>query len=352
MSIVRSVLLLLVGLALVAVWGASAAANFAHGVQQSGHSPYWWVFGLASAGLDVLKAVALFGLVAAWRKSHYLAVVACLLVWTFTTAWGVRSCTGFVATILTDTASERDMHTVADKSLSKQIDDQVAQIIKLQDVKLRSRPADWDRIEGEIGRTEARLNRLRIQARTEPTVGKASPLGALLKRYGIEEDTFQLGTSIVFLLALEVAASLGLMAFAPMFGREHEEMATEITQDFIAPTPTLPPRGCGERPRSRLLRPRKAPSKTDSPLRVQALGLLQALEDKHGEGASVASAEVFKAYLALTRVRGWTGMTSLKLGQQLALLGVGKDRDEERKTYYVLPTAREKARERGAGLPT
>ena len=53
MSIIRPLLLGLLGLALAAIWVGSAAANFAHGIQLAGHSPYWLVFGLVSGSADV-----------------------------------------------------------------------------------------------------------------------------------------------------------------------------------------------------------------------------------------------------------------------------------------------------------
>ena len=345
MSIVRYGLLALVGIALLSVWGASAAGNFAHGVQLAGHSPYWWVFGLASASMDVLKASSLLALVPAYRIRWWGAVVACLLVWAVTTAWGVRSCAGFIATTLSDTASGRNMHSVADGSLKKQIDDQVAQITKLQDLKMKAPARDWDRIEAEIGRVDSYLEKLRKRARDTQTVGDSDPTSKLLERW-VDKDNTNMGTVLLFLLGIEICASLGLVAFRPFYGSRATEVENHLTRAASdAREATTPPhKGEG-----------KLKLVPASPLRVQALELLAQLEVKRGMGSAVWTADVWTVYLALAKERQWQPMASRKLGQQLALLGVTKtDADSQKRKYYVLPTAREKAaRKRGReeGLP-
>jgi hypothetical protein len=352
LSIVKQGLLGIIGLALGAIWLASAAANFAHGTQLAGNSPYWWIWGLASAGLDVVKAGALIGCVAAWRKGTYLAVLACLLTWTVTTGWGIRSCMGFVATTLEDTVSGRTMHTVADRSLTRQIDDQVGQVTKLQDLKMKAPPRDWERIEAEIGRVEDRLEKLRKRARDTQTVGAADPTGALLDRW-IDPRNTRIGTAVLFLLAVEICASLGLVAFAPLFGTKHGELSQKLAEEAYAPmsTPDLPPPGEGDagvKQKLKLVPP--------GPLRLQALEQLARLEARYGPGAAVLTDEVFSSYMKLAKERGWEVMPPRKLGQQLVCLGVTKtDPDNQKRKFYVLPTANQKAKRKGGneegGLP-
>lgn len=337
MAIVRYILLLLIGLALGAIWLASAGANFAHGLQLAGYSPYWLVFGLASASADVLKAWVLIAGRSAWQHRRSGALVACALVWLLTTAWGIRSCWGFIATTLSDTVASRSLHGVADKSLEKQIADQVERITKLQDLKVKSPPRDWDRIEGEIERTEKRVDGLRAKARGTQAAGAADASGDLLVAWlGGTEKGVQIGTAVLFMLLIEVCASLGFIAFAPMFGKERVEEVARAVPEVYTPIPhPIPSPLRGEAP---------IPS---SPLRLQARELLEQLEAKYGEGKAIVTAEVFALYRKLAQERGWTLMTSTKLGQQLALLGVTKsDKDDRRRVHYVLPTAREKAEKR------
>lgn len=333
MAIVRHCLLFLIGIALLAIWLASAGANFAHGLQIAGYSPYWLVFGLASASADVLKAWVLVSGRNAWVQRRKGALVACALVWALTTAWGIRSCWGFIATTLSDTVSSRSMHGVADKSLLRQIDDQVERITKLQDAKIKAPPRDWDRIEGEIQRTEARLETLRKQARTTQAVGAADASSDLLVAWlGGTEKQVQVGTALLFMLLIEVCASLGFIAFAPMFTAEERGMVSEAMPEMQLP-PAPPP----------LTPPHKGEGKEDRPLKLQAQELLRRLEYKYGEGQAIVTAEVFRLYRVLAEGQGWTPMTSTKLGQQLALLGVTRsDKDELKRVHYVLPTARER----------
>ena len=363
MSTVRHCLLLLIGLALGCVWLASAAGNFAHGTQLAGASPYWWVYGLASASADVLKATALLALTPAYRArwgffSKAWAIVALLLIFTLTLGWGVRSCAGFISTTLSDTVSTRAMHGVADKSLGKQIDDQVNQVTKLQDLKMRSPSRDWERIEGEIGRVEARLDALRNKARHESSAGAADPVGELLQTW-VDPKTTRLGTVVLLLLMVEAVASLGLMAFAPLLGIDYNKIADmlagnkppQIAQPRTpsprkggGPTPKREPKPKGERKRDRSVPP--------SDLRMQALELLGNLETKYGVGNTASMEDVFLFYLDLAGKHRWAKpMDRTKLGKQLFHVGVEKtDPDDRGRIYYQLPTAADKARLKAKGV--
>jgi hypothetical protein len=332
MAIVRWFLLALIGLALVAIWAASAGANFAHGLQIAGYSPYWLVFGLASASADVLKAWVLISGRSAWQQGRRGALLACALVWVLTTAWGVRSCWGFIATTLSDTVSSRTIQGVADTSLVKQIGDQVDRIIKLQDHKLKAPSRDWDRIEDEIKRTERRAEELRKQVRTTQAVGSADASGDLLVAWlGGSEKQVQIGTALLFMLLIEVCASLGFIAFAPMFTKKQIDEATEVVPEVEVPEPA---------PKLKLKPKKKKPS----PLREQAMGLLEHLESKYGEGHTISVTKTFSIYKRLAEERGWDAMVPRKLGQQLKELDVDKAEDEVTgEVYYVLPTSRQKA---------
>lgn len=347
MAIVRSGLLVLVGIALVGIWFGSAAANFAHGTQLAGHSPYWWVYGSVSAFADIIKAAALIGLVAAWRRVHVIAILACCLVWLVTTGWGIRSCLGFVATTLSDTISERGMHKVSDTSIAKQIEQQCGLVVSLQQDRLKASPSSWDRFQRAIDDADKRCNSMGDRARKTQTVGAADPVGALLARYGIDEKTTESATAFLFLVMVEICASMGLVAFSPLFAGEGGEGVREAAEAVAAPlmgalTPPPTPQGGGK--------PRRAPP-ASSPLRAQTKALLGQLEDKHGEGATILTGHVFAAYLALAGASKWNPkMTSVKLGRQLALLGVTRtDMDEQKRIFYVLPTARERKPERWEG---
>ncbi len=330
MAIVRWFLLGLIGLALVAIWAASAGANFAHGLQIAGHSPYWLVFGLASASADVLKAWVLISGRSAWQQARRGALLACALVWVLTTAWGVRSCWGFIATTLSDTVSSRTIQGVADTSLVKQIGDQVDRIIKLQDHKLKAPARDWDRIEDEIKRTERRAEELRKQVRGTQAVGAADASSDLLVAWlGGTERHVQIGTALLFMLLIEVCASLGFIAFAPMFTKKQVDKAVASVPAVEVPEPT-----------PKLKRKSK---KKPSPLREQAQGLLEHIESKYGEGHTVSVKKTFSVYKKLAEERGWDAMVPRKLGQQLKELDVDRVEDEDGQAYYVFPTSRQKA---------
>lgn len=352
MAIVRHILLLLVALALGCIWLASAAGNFAHGTQLAGASPYWWVYGLSSASADVLKATALLGLTPAWRArwgwgSRSCAVTALLLIFALSAGWGVRSSAGFISTTLSDTVSSRDLQGVADASLKTQIDNQVAQVTKLQDLKVKSPPSHWERIEGEIALVEKRIDKLRKQARNETGTGAADPLGDLLKRW-VEPDTTRLGTVILFLLLIEVVSSAGLMAFAPLLGIDYNKIADMLSGDQVQklerkrppprkveePAEPVEPALSTAGPKLRLV--------PQSPLRVQAIEFLDALTTKHGAGTAVPTHDVFDAYRAMAREKGWDAMASNKLGGQLQNLGVRKQGDAKAQ-FYVLPKAKREA---------
>ncbi len=334
MSTVRHILLGILGVALVAIWGASAAGNFAHGVQLSGSSPWWPVIGAASAASDVAKAWSLLGFAAAWHKRAAAAMMATAMIWLVTTLWGVIACTGFISTLLTDTASGRAMHGVADTSLHRQIDDQVSQVTKLQDFKLRAPARDWERIEGEIQRTESRLEGLRQRARVTPTVGAAEPFAALLlKRWGVDEDTFRLGKTVIFLLMVEICASMGFVAFAPLFGAKHEEIAEQITA--VPETKPAKPKKPGSKPGKVV----QLKAVKTSDWRLQTLELLAELEKAHKPGTAIETDIVYNLHVALAKKGNYKAMTSKILGHQLHYVDVTKDGpDALKRTFYVLPT--------------
>jgi hypothetical protein len=339
-TFVRRSLLGLIGVALAAIWLASAGANFGHGVQLASHSPYWWVFGLASASMDVIKASALVGLTAAWQRKRFsTAVVACLLLWVVAAAWGIKSCLGFVSTTLSDTVSERTMHGVADVSLKRQLDDQLTQVTKLQDAKVRAPAKDWDRIEAEIGRTEERISKLQRRAQEARTVGAADPVADMLH---VSEEMSRTLTAILFLAGVEICASLGLVGFLPLFGTRHDVAAKQLV------------RAAGAEPRSKRSKRQSAPaaprSKEDHPPvsdhRVQATALVERLVAARGPGTRVPAEEAFAAYDVLAAERGWSRLPNNKIGGQFRHLGVTKDETNRNAVVYVLPqTEREENEE-------
>lgn len=351
MALVKYALLLVVGLALGAVWAGSAAANFVHGLQIAGNSPWWLVFGILSAGLDVIKGAGLIGLRIAWRRHAFTAIAACAFVWVIATAWGMSACWGFMSTILSDTVSGRALHGVADTSLKRQIDDQIAQITKFQDAKIKADAKTAERLEAEIGKTEARLERLQARARTAPAVGSPDPASSMLARaVGMSEEAVRIGKVFLFLAAVELCASIGFLAFAPMLEPllgVHFEEAPKTTIATPPLTPQLLPLTAVTPAMSTLFPDASRPRVSTGP-RDQARALLRALETRYGPGTTIATSTVFDIYQRLGDERGWRKMTSLSLGKQLAKLGVEVTEDDVRR-YYVMPTEAEQKRRNKGG---
>ena len=122
MGIMRGLGLLVAGLAFAALWGVSAAANFAHALHVAQGSDYAYVMAAASAGADVLKPVAMIALIAACKKRYVAAAAAALLIWVACAGWSARSGLGFVAITFSDTAAKRGMTAANEKSITGQID--------------------------------------------------------------------------------------------------------------------------------------------------------------------------------------------------------------------------------------
>jgi hypothetical protein len=123
-------------LAIMAIWGVSACANWYFGASLGDDKTFnaiffetttSTVFSSASLAADVLKGTMLFGVAAALAVRKWRPALVCGLIWVACAAWSVASATGFVAI---------NHHTVTDD---------------------RGKSADeWNALKKEIARVEER----------------------------------------------------------------------------------------------------------------------------------------------------------------------------------------------------
>jgi hypothetical protein len=108
-------------LAVVALWGATAAANFFSGLALSPDPLLKWVFGAVSLAADVLKVAAIFALVAAVTNRRWTVAALSLVVFALCSVHSLRSSFSFVYGEVQAASLARTVEGVASASLVDQL---------------------------------------------------------------------------------------------------------------------------------------------------------------------------------------------------------------------------------------
>jgi hypothetical protein len=108
-------------LAVIALWGATAAANFFSGLALSPDPILRWVFGAVSLAADVLKVAAIFALVAAVTNRRWTVAALSLVVFALCSVHSLRSSFSFVYGEVQAASLARTVEGVASASLVDQL---------------------------------------------------------------------------------------------------------------------------------------------------------------------------------------------------------------------------------------
>jgi hypothetical protein len=108
-------------IAVIALWGATAAANFFSGLALSPDPLLKWVFGAVSLAADVLKVAAIFALVAAVTNRRWTVAALSLVVFALCSVHSLRSSFSFVYGEVQAASLARTVEGVASASLVDQL---------------------------------------------------------------------------------------------------------------------------------------------------------------------------------------------------------------------------------------
>lgn len=332
-------------LALIACWIASAGANFKT-VQirvGDGGEVSLWVLWAAAIGMDVLKAGALVAIRYYWeqRPRKWMLIGGASIIWALTMFVAIVSCFTFLATTFSDTTHERGMHQITDRSIEKEIGDQQALLIRAQERQLILPTKDAAKSDAIIAKIQGRLEELRARVKTERGTGAADPLGELLlAQFGWPMERVQFWILFSILLAIEVAASVGFMAFTPMLFIATPEVIKKISPNSPNSPKTSPPAPRRSTPRIKA-KPRMQ-AKTDQQLHAERF--LVYLIERFGEAKTIASGNLFSVYQMWCAKVKEAPIENRKLGLALSSLGCYRDKD-----IYVLPLPGDPGKQPPAG---
>ncbi len=353
----------IVVLAILALWGVSAVANFAHALQLAGDSDWNYVIAGASAGSDVLKAGATFMVVAAWRRSMWLPLVAALLIWTSTTSWSVNACFGFISETLLATQTVREAHSDNYEDLRKAYNREETYLATLQSTVVKSK-RDRVSLRNEIVEQRRVVEKARKDLEAATPVTKSDGVTDTAGHYfdWITPDVTRTARAIFFLLLMELASNFGFLAFSALVGDKKPKAKKKLEADLDlarqglavahqnlvdaikAPEPVSAPAPAPKaimqpaqpkKPEAVLLAlPTKKPSDPKMP-RAKVQMFVTKLVATHGDGAKIVTTDVQKEFADFM---GEVIDPSL-LGRWLNEFGINRTvrKDNKGKRYYELP---------------
>lgn len=236
-------LLGILGVAMVAMWGVSAASNVAHAYQIAGHSEYAHVWAAASLSADVLKIGAVASIMAAYHHRLKTALILSLVVWGTMTTWSLKSSIGFSSTIMAESRALRETGGVIKKSTI----DELAQLIEQQGflrtqatvkatgANAREREsvraaqaaslAEARRLEGRVKELRALLSRQGSVAVTQ--AGASDPIVQFFAPTGVQQWQIEVATILFMLLMVELGGNLTAAAFGHLYFRRAPRHETE-----------------------------------------------------------------------------------------------------------------------------
>lgn len=205
---------------ILGLWAVSAAANFDAGQQLSHDDMTSFTLGLASIGIDCLKAVSLFIVAAALVNRRWLVATVALIVFTLCASWSLRSATQFILATLVNNAEKQ--HLAGEIQQSKvdllKIKMQRAGFLSQQKVdvtgpktlKLQAMTANKDssqEFQGLVADIESRQKALE----TAPPPEKVD---VIAETFGVDQTWVWKLTALGFALLLEIASGFGFWLIA------------------------------------------------------------------------------------------------------------------------------------------
>jgi hypothetical protein len=208
--------------AVTAMWGVSASANWWAGYSLADDELIAFVLGGASIASDIMKAVALFVVVAALGNRQWIVAVTALVVFLACAAWSLRSATYFSAHMMTQHVAEREskIKQRAGKAELLDIVKKRASFLAQQDLKIdpntgrnaretlvterRRTSEEYERAMGQALEAEAEL-------RSTKVIANADPIATLLN---ISDRDVVLATSLFFACLLELVSGVGFWIIA------------------------------------------------------------------------------------------------------------------------------------------
>lgn len=348
-----------VAIAILFLWGVSAAANFAHALQLAGNSEWALIIASASAGSDVVKAGAAFMVIAAWRRSLWLPFAAALLIWGATATWSVRSCFGFISETLLQSEVMRTTSADAYDDLRETYNNEKSYLKTLQGTTVSTKSARLSL------KKEIEQQREVVDAARERWVSKKAAPRADGVSDALADDLPWLTpavtrkiTAVLFLALLELVSMLGFLGFSafakapsPETPKEDEpkpaERATvdaepkftllKTSQPIEKPKPTVNP-----------LKQMPSQAKGDAKLyvfptksgervieRATVRAFVEDLTKKHGPGSRIVTADVQHEFT----VFAGGGVDPSLLGRWLSEFGINRTvrKDSRGRRYYELP---------------
>ena len=212
----------LVGVAAVSLlWIISAAANYHAGASLSSDFFISHIIGSASVGADLMKAVAIFAVVAAIANRRPVVMLAGLVIFCLCATWSMRSAIYFVSTTLTQTVSEKTLKRDLQQSQLGILDLKIkrAGFLSQQSLKVdtknksarRDAISENQRSSGEFTGLIKDIEAQQKDLAATPVATGGDPIAAL---FGLTDRTVILASALFFALLLEVVSGLGFWVIA------------------------------------------------------------------------------------------------------------------------------------------
>jgi hypothetical protein len=194
-------------LAVIALWGATAAANFFSGLALSPDPVLRWVFGAVSLAADVLKVAAIFALVAAVTNRRWTVAALSLVVFALCSVHSLRSSFSFVYGEVQAASLARTVEGVASASLVDQLRAETRRLSwtaaqSTESISRRERTLASDEYKAS-GRNIEKLRERVLSVRHRPG---DDPIAQAL---GVGDKAAVLASSLFLTLLLEIGSGCG-----------------------------------------------------------------------------------------------------------------------------------------------
>lgn len=207
--------------AVMGLWLVSAAANYYAGVGLSSDPVTSQILGAASISADLMKAVAIFIIVAAAANQRWVVCGVGVLVFALCATWSMRSATHFASTMMTEKAAERSQaHDIqkssldllgiktrraaflAEQTVTVNVNNKYARTDAISENRRSS--VEFDDLVKDIESQQKKL------ASVEVAVA-GDPIAAL---FGLSDRTVILASALFFAALLEVVSGVGFWIIA------------------------------------------------------------------------------------------------------------------------------------------
>jgi hypothetical protein len=194
-------------IAVIALWGATACANFVSGLALSTDPDLKWVFGTVSAAADVLKVAAIFAVVSSALAKRWGVMVLGCIIFLLCAAHSARSTFSFVYNEVQAASLARTVEGVASASL---VDQLKAEARRLSWTAEQS-TASASRRERSLASDEYKASGKNIERLRERVLSVRHRPGddPLAQALGISDKTAVLASSLFLTLLLEIGSGCG-----------------------------------------------------------------------------------------------------------------------------------------------